>query len=73
MRFTDIERNIVFGSTEIEGLSKDRIKAPSNKSNLTMKPHYSSSGKGFWLWGTKDVYRDNMVSTLKLNLHANFT
>jgi hypothetical protein len=73
MRFTDVERGLVLASTDMEGLSKDRLRSPSDHSYLKIKPHYSSSGKGFSLWGTKGVYRDNMVSTRKITIHIKYT
>eukprot|EP00557_Chaetoceros_sp_GSL56_P006199 CAMPEP_0176495442 /NCGR_PEP_ID=MMETSP0200_2-20121128/10653_1 /TAXON_ID=947934 /ORGANISM="Chaetoceros sp., Strain GSL56" /LENGTH=797 /DNA_ID=CAMNT_0017893309 /DNA_START=72 /DNA_END=2465 /DNA_ORIENTATION=- len=73
MRFTDIERGIIFASTDMDGLSKQRIRSPSDHTYVKSKPHYSSSGKGFWLWGSRDVYRDNMVSTKKVKIHAQYT
>jgi hypothetical protein len=73
MRFTDIERGIIFASTDMEGLSKDRVRLPSDHSHLKSKPHYSSSGKGFWLWGTKGVYRDKMISTRNVIIETKYT
>lgn len=66
MRFTDVERNIMFASTDMQGLTKDRLNHGDINTREIRKKHYSNSGKGFWLWGTNGVYENNLVSKRKV-------
>ncbi len=67
MRFTDVERNILFASTDMLGLNKSRLEPKKNKGKMRLK-HYSDSGKGFWLWGTNGVYKNELVSERKISI-----
>jgi len=75
MRFTDVERSIMFASTDMPGLSKDKLLPTGAKSSqvLRTKPHYSTYGKGFWLWGTQSIYTNNFVSRTSITFHTEYT
>jgi hypothetical protein len=67
-RFNDPERNVMIASTDLPGLSKAPLVYESNSQNLRSrsilkksKPHYSISTAGQQLWGTHDVYADDVV------------
>jgi len=66
-RFNDPERNVMIASTDLEGLSKaPMVYENENSHNLRrkvkeQKPHYSISTAGEKLWGTHDVYADDLV------------
>uniref|UniRef100_A0A7S3Q711 Uncharacterized protein n=1 Tax=Chaetoceros debilis TaxID=122233 RepID=A0A7S3Q711_9STRA len=83
LRFTDVERNVIFASTDMPGLSKDRLDNLNPTNNIQRigqrhagtnqeeelrqtgkkkEPHYKMSGRGSWLWGTRGVYKDDLVS-----------
>jgi len=73
MRFTDVERNIMFASTDLPGLNKDRLHPTGARpSQVRTIPHYSKTGKGFWLWGTRNVYTDSFVSTASISVHTEY-
>jgi len=63
MRFTDIERNIIFASTDMRGVNKDRLDRNSAKKK---RSHYRETGKGFGLWGSDGVYKNYLVSKRKI-------
>jgi len=70
-RFSDPERNIVVATTDMPSLSKSpmtyemKISGVRGKAEVKVdrkvKPHYSISTKGEQLWGTHDVYSDELV------------
>ena len=73
LRMSDIDRNVIVATTDMQGLAKDPIKTmPSrlgtvakvkeNKAPGERPPHYSLAGKGDWLWGTKYVYSDDLTA-----------
>jgi len=61
-RFSDPERNIMVASTELAGLLKSPMKYEKDQRiGLRQKPHYSiSTRRPQQLWGTYDVYADDM-------------
>lgn len=71
MRFTDVERNIIVASTDMPGLTKDRLER-KNSEVVETKPHYSASGKGFWLWGSKGVYKDKLISKRTIQINTKY-
>ena len=67
-RFNDPERNVMIASTDLQGLSKSPLVYQSGGSTLRgrgnlkqKRPHYSISTEGQKLWGTHDVYADDVV------------
>jgi hypothetical protein len=68
-RFSDPERNIVVATTDMSSLSKSPMMYESKKLDgrsegrvgKKVKPHYSISSQGQQLWGTHDVYSDELV------------
>lgn len=59
---------MMIASTDLTGLSKTPMiyeggqhYLRSTKSDVKKKPHYSISNKGDSLWGTHDVYADDLV------------
>ena len=74
MRFTDVERNIMFASTDLPGLNKDSLLSTTGArpSQVRSNPHYSKTGKGFWLWGTQNVYTDSFVSKAIISVHTEY-
>ena len=66
-RFSDAERDVIIASTDLPGLSKAPILYETTQilrtSNTVQfpKPHYSISTRGQQLWGTHDVYTDDLV------------
>lgn len=72
MRFTDVERSIILASTDMESMSKDRIVSSATDQHQPLKQHYSSSGKGFGLWGTRGVYRDGIISKKKITFCSQY-
>ena len=72
-RFNDPERNVMIASTDLEGLSKaPMVYENENSHNLRIKvkqkPHYSISTAGERLWGTHDVYADDLVEDVVVSL-----
>ncbi len=84
-RFSDPERDVIIASTDLPGLTKAPIlyddvqqkDVTFANTNLrigntgTLKPHYSISTRGQQLWGTHDVYTDDLYTeeavTLKIS------
>ena len=71
LRMSDVDRNVIVATTDMQGLSKDPVKtSPSrlgsvpkeNKTPGERPPHYSLAGKGDWLWGTRYVYSDDLTA-----------
>ena len=72
LRMSDVDRNVIVATTDMQGLSKDPMKtSPSNRLGSVAKknkapgerpPHYSLAGKGDWLWGTRYVYSDDLTA-----------
>ncbi len=78
-RFSDPERNIFFASTDMPGLGKaplvykegggGSIRSTKKKK---VRPHYSTCSHGDALWGTHDVYADNLVSPDRVKIHIRY-
>jgi hypothetical protein len=77
-RFSDPERNIFFASTDLPGLSKAPVvyedrggMRRSKKKKKKLLPHYSVTNDGEALWGTHDVYADDLASPdrVKMQIH----
>lgn len=77
-RFSDSERNVIIASTDLPGLSKAPIfyessqNLRSGKTAILQKPHYSISTRGQQLWGTHDVYADDLVEDEVITLKVSF-
>jgi hypothetical protein len=75
-RFSDPERNIVVATTDMDRLSKSpmiyEVKAFDGKGMVRtgkkIKPHYSISTRGQQLWGTHDVYSNDMAISEHISL-----
>lgn len=67
MRFTDVERNILFASTDMQGLTKQSLE-PGRIKDKENQEHYSKT-YSHWLWGTKGVYKNNLVSKMNIVLN----
>jgi hypothetical protein len=85
-RFSDSERNVIIASTDLPGLSKVPLAYESGgntlrgrsirKATRTLKakrPHYSISNEGERLWGTHDVYADDIVEDEIITLVVSHT
>uniref|UniRef100_A0A7S4NHU3 Alpha 1,4-glycosyltransferase domain-containing protein n=1 Tax=Odontella aurita TaxID=265563 RepID=A0A7S4NHU3_9STRA len=87
-RFSDPERNVLIGSTDMAGLIKSPLELPLLSAspalekgkvteNLRQKtkenPHYSAAAKGQWLWGSKGVYTDLKVNNEIIKLRVSTT
>ncbi len=77
-RFSDAERDVIIASTDLPGLAKapilyetTQIRRNSNSVQF-QKPHYSISTRGQQLWGTHDVYTDDLVQDEVLTLNISF-
>ncbi|KAL7449973.1 hypothetical protein ACHAWC_004278 [Mediolabrus comicus] len=79
-RFSDPERNIFFASTDMPGLGKAPLvykeggggNIRSIKKKKKVRPHYSTCSHGDALWGTHDVYADNLVSPDRVKIHIRY-
>jgi len=75
-RFSDPERNIMIASTELVGLVKSPMiyekQQARSKTGLRQKPHYSISTAGQQLWGTHDVYEDDLVQDERISLVVSY-
>ena len=79
-RFSDPERNIFFASTDMPGLGKAPLvykeggggSIRSIKKKKKVRPHYSTCSHGDALWGTHDVYADNLVSPERVKIHIRY-
>ena len=76
-RFSDPERNIVFASTDMPGLSKAPLVYENRGGTRNIKkkekkllPHYSVTNQGDALWGTHDVYADNLASAERVRINV---
>jgi hypothetical protein len=79
-RISDPERNFIVASTELPGLEK-KARKPANPTEgekrrqvLRKKPlpHYSSSGKGTPVWGSRNIYKDDLVTNERLQFHVRY-
>jgi hypothetical protein len=69
-RISDPERNFIVASTDIEGLDKsprgwgNPTEGEIRRESLRREPlpHYSNSKKGVSIWGSANVYKDNLVA-----------
>jgi hypothetical protein len=73
-RISDPERNFVVASTELPGLVK-KARIPANPTEgekrrqaLRKKPlpHYSAAARGTTVWGSKNIYKDDLVTNERL-------
>lgn len=66
----------MIASTDLPGLSKSSLlynnKDPKSKSSLRQKPHYSVSTRGQQLWGTHDVYEDELIVDEQVSLLVSY-
>jgi hypothetical protein len=69
---------MVVATTDMEGLFKSAMKYETKSTEgkklgtgSKVKPHYSMSTRGEQLWGTHDVYADNLVSDEHVSLVLN--
>lgn len=75
-RISDSNRNIVFASTDIQGIETSaRIPThvtdtEKNQLSRVRRPqqHYSSSKKGVAIWGSANVYKDDLVLDAMIRL-----
>jgi hypothetical protein len=77
--FNDPEQNVMIASTDLSGLSKAPLIYESNSQNLRSrsilmksKPHYSISTVGQQLWGTHDVYADDVVENDVVSFNVSY-
>lgn len=72
-RFSDAERNVIIATTDLPGLSKAPMLYETSQ-NLRNKHtvHYSISTRGQQLWGTHDVYTDDLVEEEVVALNVSF-
>ena len=79
-RFNDPERNVIIASTDLPGLNKAPLVYESDSQNLRsksnaakkQKPHYSVSTHGEQLWGTHDVYTDDLTEEEVISLIVSY-
>jgi len=78
-RFSDPERNIIFASTDMPGLSKAPLvydkqggTRNSKKKKKKLLPHYSVTNHGDALWGTHDAYADNLASLERVQIEVHY-
>jgi len=74
-RFSDPDRNLIVASTDVPGLSGKPMssrrvvgKEGSVRKKKKVKPHYSVTNGGQKLWGTHDVYADDLVDEEHITL-----
>lgn len=65
-RFTDIDRNLIVASTDMIDLTSTPLEA--KRENLRQPAHYSETEALDDVFGTKGVYKDNMVTNEKIRL-----
>jgi hypothetical protein len=79
-RISDPERDFVVASTELPGLVK-KARNPANPTEgekrrqvLRKKPlpHYSTSARGTTVWGSKNIYKDDLVTNERLHFHVHY-
>jgi len=79
-RISDPERNFVVASTELPGLIKN-ARLPRNPTEgekrrqvLRKKPlpHYSTSARGTFVWGSRNIYKDDLVSNERLEFNVQY-
>ena len=46
------------GQRQARTNQEEELKQTGNKK----EPHYKMSGRGSWLWGTRGVYKDDLIS-----------
>jgi hypothetical protein len=81
-RFSDPDRNLIVGSTNLNGLEKT-AREVSNPTDAERKrqgarskrehSHYSDAAKGTDVWGTEGIYKDKLVSKLRIKFNVNYT
>jgi len=77
-RISDPERSFIVASTNINGLDKsprewgNPIAGEIRRQSLRHSPlpHYSNSKRGVSLWGTANVYKDDLVANERIRLHV---
>lgn len=81
LRLSDIENNVVIATTDIEGISKTPKDIPISELELFTaeeqiklqkkeKKHYSAASKGQWVFGTRMVYTDLMITNESYKLET---
>lgn len=79
-RISDPERNFVVASTELPGLVK-KARSPMNPTEgekrrqvlrKKPKPHYSASARGTFVWGSRNIYKDDLVTNERLQLNVHY-
>jgi mannosyltransferase OCH1-like enzyme len=79
-RISDPERNFVVASTELPGLVKT-ARNPANPTEgekrrqvLRKKPlaHYSSFGNSAFVWGSRNIYKDDLVTNERLKFEIRY-
>jgi len=78
-RFNDPERNVMIASTDLQGLSKTPMVYEKSENLrgkdaalVKQKPHYSISTAGDKLWGTHDVYTDDLITEEVISLAVSY-
>lgn len=74
-RISDIDRNMIFASTDLPGVSTS-ARTPLHMTNADRylgnlrqpQQHYSASKKGVAIWGSANVYKDDLVSNIVIRL-----
>jgi mannosyltransferase OCH1-like enzyme len=77
-RFSDPERNLIVASTDLAGLEK-KARSIANPTHADMKReaeqnrrrqqqgHYSKAGHGSLVWGIQGIYKDALVSRIRIH------
>jgi hypothetical protein len=81
-RFSDPDRNLIVGSTNLNGLDKT-AREVSNPTDAEKKrqhvrskqehSHYSDAAKGTDIWGSEGIYKDKLVTKLRIKFNVNYT
>lgn len=66
-RFTDMDRNLIVASTDMIDLTTTPLETKKNN-NLRRSVHYSETEALDDVFGTKGVYKDNMVTNEEIRL-----
>jgi mannosyltransferase OCH1-like enzyme len=77
-RISDPERNFVVASTELPGLVKTARSSPNptegEKRRRVLRkkplPHYSSFASDTFVWGSRNIYKDNLVTNERIKFHV---
>ena len=81
-RFSDPDRNIVVASTDLEGAEKiardianpshAEIQRQAHRQNI-VHGHYSKAARGTYVWGSRGIYNDNLVSKFRIKFLVNYS